>query len=94
MTKQQKLCVGAGSAFGLCVLALGWFLYSAYAERKEIMEGGEETPEGLESAKGKYGDFFQKNPEANLQVVFAVINDTVFDLGQQTLADIAPEYAV
>ena len=37
MTKQQKLCVGAGSAFGLCVLALGWFLYSAYAERKEIM---------------------------------------------------------
>ena len=62
MTKQQKLCVGAGSAFGLCVLALGWFLYSAYAERKEIMEGGEETSEGLESAKGKYGDFFQKNP--------------------------------
>ena len=38
-------------------------------------------------------DFFQKNPEANLQVVFAVIDDRIFSLGQQTLADIAPEYA-
>lgn len=39
-------------------------------------------------------DFFQKNPDADLQVVFAVIDDRVLALGQQTLADIAPEYAV
>lgn len=38
-------------------------------------------------------DFFQKNPDADLKVVFAVINDTIFDIGQQTLAYIAPEYA-
>lgn len=37
-------------------------------------------------------DFFQKNPDADLQVVFAVINDTVFDLGKQTLAQIAKDY--
>ena len=39
-------------------------------------------------------DFFQNNPDADLQVVFAVINDTIFDVGQQTLAEIAPEYVV
>ncbi len=38
-------------------------------------------------------DFFQKNPDADLQVVFAVIDDTIYALGQQTLAEIAPEYA-
>ena len=39
-------------------------------------------------------DFFQKNPNADLQIVFAVIDDTILALGQQTLAEIAPEYAV
>ena len=38
-------------------------------------------------------DFFQKNPDADLQVVFAVIDDTILTLGQQTLTEIAPEYA-
>ena len=38
-------------------------------------------------------DFFRTNPDADLQVVFAVIDDTILALGQQTLADIAPEYA-
>jgi O-acetyl-ADP-ribose deacetylase (regulator of RNase III) len=38
-------------------------------------------------------DFFQKNPDADLQVVFAVIDDTILALGRQTLAEIAPEYA-
>ena len=38
-------------------------------------------------------DFFQKNLDADLQVVFAVIDDTILTLGQQTLAEIAPEYA-
>ncbi len=63
MTKKQKLAAGVGGAFGLCVLALGWFLYSAYAEGQEIVEGGgEDTPEGLTAAKAKYSAFFQKNP--------------------------------
>ena len=38
-------------------------------------------------------DFFQKNPDADLKVIFAVINDSIFTLGQQTLAEISPEYA-
>ena len=29
----------------------------------------------------------------DLQIVFAVIDDTIFALGQQTLAEIAPEFA-
>ena len=39
-------------------------------------------------------DFFQKNPDVDLQVVFAVIDDRILALGQQTLADVAPEYSV
>lgn len=62
MTKQQRLAAGVGGAFGLCVLALGWFLYSAYAEHQEIVEGGESIPEGLVAAKAKYSGFYQKNP--------------------------------
>ena len=38
-------------------------------------------------------DFFQNNPDVDLQVVFAVIDDTILALGQQTLTEIAPEYA-
>ena len=69
MTKQQKTCAIVGGVFGLCVLALGWFLYSAYAERQEIVNGGEETPEGLEAAKGKYGGFFQQKPFPSVESV-------------------------
>ena len=69
MTKQQKTCAIVGGVFGLCVLALGWFLYSAYAERQEIVNGGEETPEGLEAAKAKYGGFFQQKPFPSVESV-------------------------
>lgn len=69
MTKQQKTCAVFGGAFALCVLALGWFLYSAYAERQEIVNGGEETPEGLEAAKAKYGGFFQQKPFPSVESV-------------------------
>ena len=54
MTKQQKVYIGLGGVYGLCVLALVWFLYSAYAERQETLEGGESTPVGLEAAKASY----------------------------------------
>ena len=37
-------------------------------------------------------DFFQKNPDADLQVVFAVLDDGILSLGQQTLEEIAPQY--
>lgn len=39
------------------------------------------------------GDFFQKNPDADLQVVFAVLDDSILALGQQTLEEIAPQYS-
>ena len=37
-------------------------------------------------------DFFRKNPDADLQIVFAVIDDTILAPGRQTLTEIAPEY--
>lgn len=33
-------------------------------------------------------DFFQKNPDADLQVVFAVLDDSILALGQQTLEEL------
>ena len=42
MTKQQKIGVCLGGAFGLCVLALGWFFYSAYADHQAALEGDDE----------------------------------------------------
>ena len=44
-------------------------------------------------AIGACRDFFQKNPDADLRVVFAVIDDSVFALGRQTLTELDPEYA-
>ena len=79
MTKQQKMCAVAGGAFGLCVLALGWFLYSAYAEHQEILEGGEETSEGLTAAKAKYADFHQKDPFPSTETIKLVkANEAVY----------------
>ena len=37
-------------------------------------------------------EFFQKNPDAHMQVVFAVLDDGILALGQQTLEEIAPQY--
>ena len=37
-------------------------------------------------------DFFEKNSDADLQVVFAVLDDGIMSIGQKTLAEIAPEY--
>lgn len=37
-------------------------------------------------------DFFLKNPKADLQVIFAVLDDDILALGQQTLEEIAPQY--
>lgn len=81
MTKKQKLAAGVGGAFGLCVLALGWFLYSAYAEGQEIVEGGgEATPEGLTAAKAKYGAFFQKKPFPSAESINQVkSNESAYD---------------
>lgn len=36
-------------------------------------------------------DFFQKNPDADLQVIFAVLDDGILALGQQTLDEISGE---
>ena len=37
-------------------------------------------------------DFFQKNPDAELQVVFAVLDDDILELGQQTLKELASAF--
>ncbi len=38
------------------------------------------------------GDFFKQNPETDMQVVFAVLDDSILSLGRQALENIAPEY--
>ena len=64
MTKQQKIGACVGGVFGLCVLVLGWFLYSAYADYQAALEGDEEEgTEGLIAAKEKNNKFYaQSNP--------------------------------
>ena len=64
MTKQQKLGACVGGVFGVCVLVLGWFLYSAYSDYQAALEGDdEEGTEGLVSAKEKNNRFYtQSNP--------------------------------
>ena len=57
MTKQQKVGVCCGAVFGVCALALGWFLYSAYAERVD----GEER---LAAAKAKNKAFYTQSTAA------------------------------
>ena len=37
-------------------------------------------------------DFFEKNPDADLQVIFAVLDDDILTLGRLVLENIAPEY--
>ena len=37
-------------------------------------------------------DFFEQDPAADMQVVFAVLDDEILSLGRQALDDIAPEY--
>ena len=37
-------------------------------------------------------DFLKKNPDADLKVVFAVLDDGIMSLGSQTLSEIAGEY--
>ena len=74
MTKQQKLGVCFGSAFGLCVLALGWFFYSAYADHQAALEGDEEEgTKGLVSAKEDNGKYYaQSNPFPSAEAIASV----------------------
>lgn len=64
MTKQQKIGVCLGGAFGLCVLALGWFFYSAYADHQAALEGDdEEGTKGLNAAQEENNRYYaQSNP--------------------------------
>lgn len=36
-------------------------------------------------------DFFKKNPDADLKIIFAVLDDSILELGQQTLDETAPQ---
>ena len=61
MTKQQKIYACLGGAVGVCALALGWFLYSAYADYQAALEGDEEGTEGLSAAKEKNNKFYTQS---------------------------------
>ena len=61
MTKQQKIYACFGGAVGVCALALGWFLYSAYADYQAALEGDEEGTEGLSAAKEKNNKFYTQS---------------------------------
>ena len=62
MTKQQKIYACLGGAVGVCALALGWFLYSAYADYQAALEGDEEEgTEGLIAAKEKNNKFYTQS---------------------------------
>ena len=37
-------------------------------------------------------DFFDKKPDADLQVIFAVLDDSILSLGKKTIDQIAPRY--
>ena len=37
-------------------------------------------------------DFFQKNPDVDLKVTFAVLDEGMLSLGENALNEIAPEY--
>ena len=37
-------------------------------------------------------DFFEQNPDVDMQVVFAVLDDHILMIGRQALDEIAPEY--
>ena len=65
MTKQQKVGACCGAVFGICALALGWFLYSAYAERIAAEEGDPESgEEGLAAAKAKNKAYYTQSTAA------------------------------
>ena len=74
MTKQQKLGVCYGSVFGVAALALGWFLYSAYADYQATLEGDEEEGiKGLVSVKADNERYYtQSNPFPSEGAIAAV----------------------
>ena len=76
MTKQQKIGACLGGAFGVCALALGWFLYSAYADCQAALEGDEEGSEGLVSAKEKNDNFYtQSNPFPSPEAIKQIVSN-------------------
>ena len=74
MTKQQKIGVCLGGAFGLCVLALGWFFYSAYADHQAALEGDEEEgTKGLNTAKEENGKYYlESNPFPSAEAIASI----------------------
>lgn len=39
-------------------------------------------------------DFLNKNPDTDMEIVFAVLNDSIYKAGQEALAEIAPMYKI
>ena len=74
MTRQQKLGACFGGVFGVIVLALGWFLYSAYADHQEALDGNEEEQtKGLNAAKVDNQNYYtQSNPFPSARAIKAV----------------------
>jgi len=79
MTKQQKLGACLGGAFGVIVLALGWFLYSAYADHQAALDGDEEDPQakGLNAAMVDNQNYYtQSKPFPSAAAIAAVKSNT------------------
>ena len=76
MTKQQKIGVCLGSAYGVIVLTLGWFLYSAYADHQAAIEGDPEAEppsRGLVAEKAENKKFYEShNPFPSDSAIAAV----------------------
>ena len=75
MTKQQKLGACFGGAFGVVALALGWFLYSAYADRQVALEGDpDENTKGLNDAQAENMKYYAQHDPFPSENAIAVIN--------------------
>ncbi len=77
MTKQQKLGVGFGGAFGVIALVLGWFFYSAYADCQAAQEGdpdSEENTQGLNDAQAANMKYYSQSNPFPSESAIATIN--------------------
>ena len=92
MTKQQKLGACFGGAVVVIALALGWFLYSAYAEHQAAVEGDpEEGMEGLVGAKEKNAGYYAtSNPFPSAKAIALVkSNETAYAAWRADALDLA-----
>ena len=92
MTRQQKLGACFGGVFGVIVLALGWFLYSAYADHQAALDGDEEAQtKGLNAAKVDNQNYYtQSKPFPSDRAIKAVnSNKTAYVEWKERAVDVS-----